>query len=112
MTSSVEELARTSAGMATQYCYDGHQIIEEYDGGGTLQRWYFYGPGIDEPMFMADAGWLGGIAQCDRVGFNRDRKMDCIQEIIAGGWCTIPKHRLYHDWIDNHDPVKKEVWND
>lgn len=37
------------------YCYDGDQVIAEYDGSGTLLRKYIYGPGIDEPVCMIDA---------------------------------------------------------
>jgi len=32
------------------YVYDGDQVIAEYDGSGTLQQKYVYGPGIDEPI--------------------------------------------------------------
>jgi hypothetical protein len=34
----------------TKYCYDGDQIIAEYDGSNTLTKKFVYGPGIDEPI--------------------------------------------------------------
>jgi RHS repeat-associated protein len=34
------------------FYYAGWQLIAEYDGAGTLQRKYVYGPGIDEPVRM------------------------------------------------------------
>jgi RHS repeat-associated protein len=37
-------------GNTQYYVYDGDQIIAEYDGSGTLQKKYVYGPGIDEPI--------------------------------------------------------------
>jgi len=40
----------------TKYCYDGGQIIAEYDGSGNLLRKYVFGPGIDEPICMIASG--------------------------------------------------------
>jgi RHS repeat-associated protein len=39
-------------GQYIEYCYDGDQVIAEYDGSGTLLRKYIYGPGVDEPVCM------------------------------------------------------------
>lgn len=39
-------------GQYIEYCYDGDQVIAEYDGSGTLLRKYIYGPGVDEPICM------------------------------------------------------------
>jgi len=36
----------------TKYCYDGDQIIADYNESGTCQRRYYYGQGIDEPICM------------------------------------------------------------
>ena len=38
----------------TKYCYDGDQVIAEYDVNDTLLRKFVYGPGIDEPICMID----------------------------------------------------------
>jgi len=35
------------------YCYDGTQVIAEYNSNGTLLRAFIYGDGIDEPICMA-----------------------------------------------------------
>ena len=37
--------------ITTAYCYDGDQVIAEYEDG-TLKRKFIYGPGIDEPVIM------------------------------------------------------------
>ncbi len=42
------------------YTYDGGQVIAEYDGDGVLLRKFVYGPGIDEPIAMAN--YAGGFA--------------------------------------------------
>ena len=41
-----------SPNVTTKYCYDGDQVIAEYDGSNTLLRKFIYGPGIDEPVCM------------------------------------------------------------
>jgi len=41
-------------GNTTKYCYDGGQVIAEYDGSDNLLRKFIYGPGIDEPICMID----------------------------------------------------------
>ncbi|MFH1371052.1 MAG: RHS repeat-associated core domain-containing protein [Planctomycetota bacterium] len=38
----------------TKFCYDGDQIIADYNNTGVLLRKYVYGPGIDEPICMID----------------------------------------------------------
>lgn len=43
-----------SPDVTTKYCYDGDQVIAEYDGGDNLLRKFIYGPGIDEPICMID----------------------------------------------------------
>ena len=39
-------ISKTAGGNTTKYCYDGDQIIAEYNGSGTLLRKFIYGPGI------------------------------------------------------------------
>jgi hypothetical protein len=43
-----------SPDVITKYCYDGDQVIAEYDGSDTLLQKFIYGPGIDEPICMID----------------------------------------------------------
>ncbi|MHC4068615.1 MAG: RHS repeat domain-containing protein [Planctomycetota bacterium] len=43
-----------SPDVITQYCYNGAQVIAEYNGSDTLLRKFVYGPGIDEPVCMID----------------------------------------------------------
>ena len=40
--------------MTTKYCYDGDQVIAEYDGSDNPLRKFVYGPGIDEPIIIID----------------------------------------------------------
>jgi len=44
-----------SPDVTTKYCYDGDQVVAEYDGGGSLKRKFIYGPGIDEPLCMLNS---------------------------------------------------------
>ena len=44
-------VSKTVGQTTTKYCYDGEQVIAEYNGG-TLVRKFIYGPGIDEPICM------------------------------------------------------------
>ena len=46
-------VSKTAGGTTTKYCYDGDQVIAEYEGG-SLKRKFIYGPGIDEPVMMID----------------------------------------------------------
>ena len=46
--------SKTVSGVTTKYCYDGAQVIAEYDGSNTLLRKFIYGPGIDKPICMID----------------------------------------------------------
>jgi len=43
-----------SPDVTTKYCYDGDQVVAEYDGSDNLLRKFIYGPGIDEPICMVD----------------------------------------------------------
>ena len=47
-------ISKTVSGVTTKYCYDGTQVIAEYDGSNTLLRKFIYGPGIDKPICMID----------------------------------------------------------
>jgi RHS repeat-associated protein len=47
-------ISKTVDGSTTKHCYDGGQIIAEYDGSNNLLRKFVYGPGIDEPICMID----------------------------------------------------------
>ena len=48
----VKKTVYGSPDVITKYCYDGDQVIAEYDGSNTLLRKFMYGPGIDEPICM------------------------------------------------------------
>ena len=39
-----------NAGAATQFLYDGADLVGEYDAAGALLRRYVHGPGVDEPL--------------------------------------------------------------
>jgi RHS repeat-associated protein len=52
----VKKTVYGSPDVITKYCYDGEQVIAEYDGEGTLLRKFIYGPGIDEPICMIEVG--------------------------------------------------------
>jgi RHS repeat-associated protein len=48
-------IAKVADNVTTTYCYDGDQVIAEYENG-TLKRKFIYGPGIDEPVIMIVKG--------------------------------------------------------
>jgi RHS repeat-associated protein len=50
---SGKRISKTVGATTTKFCYDGSQIIAEYNGS-TLVKKYIYGPGIDEPVCMID----------------------------------------------------------
>jgi len=50
----ITKLVYDSPNVTTQYCYDGDQVIAEYDGSGALLRKFIYGPGIDEPICLIE----------------------------------------------------------
>jgi RHS repeat-associated protein len=49
-------IERIAGNSTNRMYYAGWQLIAEYDGTGTLQRKYVYGPGIDEPIRMTSGG--------------------------------------------------------
>ena len=54
----------SAGGTATDFAYDGLNMLAEYDGSGMLQRRYVFGPGTDEPILQyegsstTDRRWL------------------------------------------------------
>jgi hypothetical protein len=36
-------ISKTASGVTTKYCYDGSQIIAEYDDSNNLKRKFIYG---------------------------------------------------------------------
>jgi RHS repeat-associated protein len=42
--------------VAVRYLYDGDHVIAEYDGDDVLLRKFIYGPGVDQPICMIEAG--------------------------------------------------------
>ena len=47
-----EKTVYGSPNVVTKYCYDGDNLIGEYDNSGNLLRKYIYGDTIDEPICM------------------------------------------------------------
>ncbi len=54
---SGRRVGKMTGGVTMTYCYDGAEVIAEYEDG-TLARKFIYGPGIDEPicMLVVDGG--------------------------------------------------------
>jgi len=46
--------------VVTRYCYDGWQVIGEFNANGMALRRFTYGPGIDEPVCMRRTPIGGG----------------------------------------------------
>jgi len=53
----LRRISKTVNGTTTKYCYDGDQVICEYNSDSTLRKKYLYGAGIDEVVRMSHV-WL------------------------------------------------------
>jgi YD repeat-containing protein len=49
----------SAAGGTTRFLYDGDDLIQEFNGGGTLIRAYVHGPGTDESVAVYEGSGLG-----------------------------------------------------
>ncbi|RLG24215.1 hypothetical protein DRN85_08035 [Methanosarcinales archaeon] len=49
----IERTVYGQTNITTKYCYDGAQVIAEYEDGALVRK-FIYGPGIDEPIIMID----------------------------------------------------------
>ncbi len=58
-------LYTTSGGSAgaTQFLYDGDELVAEYDGSGVLLRRYVSGSGVDEPLVWYEGATVGATAR-------------------------------------------------
>ncbi|HYG46791.1 MAG TPA: RHS repeat-associated core domain-containing protein [Allosphingosinicella sp.] len=44
----------------TSFLYDGHELVAEYDGSGTLLRRYVHGAGADDPILWYEGAGVAG----------------------------------------------------
>ncbi len=72
-----------SAGVTTQYLYDGDNLIAELDGSGSVLRRYVQGVGPDEPII-----WYEGGAVSDRRWLHADRQGSIVAQSDASGSVT------------------------
>jgi len=75
----------TGGETASFYCYDGEQVIGEYDNSGTLLRKFVYGPGIDEPICLIDVADNNAVYYYHRDGLGSvvaisDANADIVEE--------------------------------
>jgi RHS repeat-associated protein len=128
LTLSYDPLGRlkdsTSAGVTTQYLYEGDLLVAEYNGS-TLLRRYAHGPGIDEPLVwyegptLTDRRWLHAdergsiIASSDGTGAATPYTYGAYGEPTAWtgprfrftGQIMLPEAQLYHYKARVYDPV-------
>jgi len=72
-----KRVRKTAGATVTQFCYDGDQIIADYNDAGVLLAKYVYGPGIDEPIYLSTGGnsyyyffdGLGSVVALARNGY-------------------------------------------
>ena len=57
-----------SPDVTTTYCYDGDQVIAEFNGSSTVVRMFVYGANIDEPVYIYDATGPQGYYHYDALG--------------------------------------------
>lgn len=82
-TASYDPLMRlyqTTGSATLLYGYDGTQRIAEYNGSGTLQRRYVFGPGDDEPIV-----WYEGAGTSDRLWLHADERGSVVAVSNASG---------------------------
>ena len=60
----------TAGSVATQFLYDGDELVAEYDGSGNLLRRYVHGPDVDEPILWYEGSGLTTrrILRADHLG--------------------------------------------
>ena len=61
-------VTKTVDGTTTYFLYDREDIIADYDAAGTVQKHYFYGQGIDEPVALVEGALVFSTADFDRDG--------------------------------------------
>jgi|GEM_PF-273034 len=62
---------KTVASGSTRYVYSGWQRIADYSHSGsteTLQNYYIYGPGLDEPLIQVSSSYVPTFLHHDRMG--------------------------------------------
>ncbi len=76
----VMRLYQTTGTTTLLYGYDGSQRVAEYNGSGTMQRRYVYGPGDDEPLV-----WYEGSGTSDRRWLHADERGSVIAVSNSSG---------------------------
>jgi RHS repeat-associated protein len=69
-----------SGGSTTELAYEGVNRIGEYDGAGTLQRRYVFGPGIDNPIV-----WYEGSGTTNRRFLSSDERGSIVSATDSAG---------------------------
>ena len=72
----------TSAGVTTQFLYEGDRLVAEYNGATVLRR-YAHGPGVDEPLV-----WYEGAGLTDRRWLHADERGSIIATSDGTGVAT------------------------
>jgi len=75
-------LAQTtsSTGVATQFLYDGGNIIGEYSASGAVLQRYVFGPGDDEPLV-----WYAGSGVTNRTWLLADQQGSVVATTNSAG---------------------------
>ncbi|MHC4302217.1 MAG: hypothetical protein ACYS7Y_33575, partial [Planctomycetota bacterium] len=72
-----------SPDVTTKYCYDGDQVVAEYDGSDNLLRKFIYGPGIDEPICMIDVADSNAVYYYHFDGLGSVVALSDVNNVIA-----------------------------
>ena len=64
----IRKIVHDSPDVVSKYCYDGDQMIVEYDGSDNRTAYLVYGAGIDEPVFIMVEGVASSLYQYDGLG--------------------------------------------
>ncbi len=100
LTLSYDPLGRlwqtTSAGISTQFLYDGDRLAGEYSSSGTVLRRYAHGPGSDVPLV-----WYEGSSLTARNWLHTDERGSIIATTDGAGAATTYQYGPYgepSDW--------------
>jgi RHS repeat-associated protein len=77
----------SSAGITTQFLYDGQNMIAEYDAASTLQRRYVHGAGADAPIL-----WYEGAGTTDKRYLMADER-GSITSVTSGSGAVLGINR-------------------
>ncbi len=82
-------LRQTTAGLTTDFLYDGDRLIAEYNGATLLKR-YAHGPGVDEPIV-----WYEGATLTTKRWLHPDERGSIVAWTDSSPTVTVYRYGAY-----------------